>query len=195
MKILIDNGHGRETPGKCSPDGRFREYQYTREIAAAVVARLQALGHDAELLVPEFDDIPLKTRVRRVNRWCDRLGEDNVVLVSIHVDAAGSDFQWHTATGWSCYTSPGQTRADQLATSLYRAAKHYLPGHRLRTDYTDGDPDKESGFYVLTRTKCPAALTENGFQDSQESLRFLESPAGKKAIINLHVAGILGYLS
>ena len=56
------------------------------------------------------------------------------------------------------------------------------------------DP-KESVFYVLTRTKCPAALTENGFQDSQESLRFLESPVGKKAIINLHVAGILGYLS
>lgn len=26
MKILIDNGHGAETPGKCSPDGRLREY-------------------------------------------------------------------------------------------------------------------------------------------------------------------------
>ena len=37
MKILIDNGHGVNTPGKCSPDGVFREYKYTREIAAAVV--------------------------------------------------------------------------------------------------------------------------------------------------------------
>jgi N-acetylmuramoyl-L-alanine amidase len=33
MKILIDNGHGRDTAGKCSPDGHFREYQYNREIA------------------------------------------------------------------------------------------------------------------------------------------------------------------
>jgi len=33
MKILIDNGHGSNTPGKCSPDGRLREYSYTREIA------------------------------------------------------------------------------------------------------------------------------------------------------------------
>lgn len=24
MKILIDNGHGSNTPGKCSPDGRLR---------------------------------------------------------------------------------------------------------------------------------------------------------------------------
>ena len=95
MKILIDPGHGRNTPGKCSPDGRFREYQYTREIAAAVVARLQALGHDAEILVPEFEDIPLSERVRRVNAWCRRLGKDHVVLVSVRVDAAGSDGQRH----------------------------------------------------------------------------------------------------
>ena len=33
MKVLIDNGHGAETPGKRSPDGRLREYAYTREIA------------------------------------------------------------------------------------------------------------------------------------------------------------------
>ena len=37
MKILIDNGHGCNTPGKRSPDGRFREYAYTRYIAKAVV--------------------------------------------------------------------------------------------------------------------------------------------------------------
>ncbi|MCQ2117987.1 MAG: N-acetylmuramoyl-L-alanine amidase, partial [Bacteroidales bacterium] len=40
MKILIDNGHGLETPGKRSPDGSFREFAYTREIAARIVARL-----------------------------------------------------------------------------------------------------------------------------------------------------------
>lgn len=195
MKILIDNGHGRETPGKCSPDGHFREYQYNREIAAAVVAHLQYRDYNAELLVPEFEDIPLKERVKRVNRWCDKLGKDNVVLVSIHVDAAGADSQWHNATGWSCYTSPGQTRGDELATCLYRAAEKNLPGHKLRTDYSDGDPDKEACFYILKHTSCAAVLTENGFQDSRESLQFLESPEGKKAIVALHVAGILAFIS
>ena len=37
MKILIDNGHGENTPGKRSPDGRFREYKYNHEIARAAV--------------------------------------------------------------------------------------------------------------------------------------------------------------
>ena len=37
MKILIDNGHGIQTKGKRSPDGKFLEYAYTREIARRVV--------------------------------------------------------------------------------------------------------------------------------------------------------------
>ena len=53
MKILIDNGHGNNTPGKCSPDKRFREYAWNREIAARVVHDLRKKGYDAELLVPE----------------------------------------------------------------------------------------------------------------------------------------------
>lgn len=28
MKILLDNGHGENTPGKRSPDGKLREYLY-----------------------------------------------------------------------------------------------------------------------------------------------------------------------
>ena len=38
MKVLIDNGHGENTPGKRSPDGRLREWAYSREIADMVVA-------------------------------------------------------------------------------------------------------------------------------------------------------------
>ena len=59
MKILIDNGHGSNTPGKCSPDGRLREYSYTREIAGRVVFELRKLGIDAELVVKEEIDVPL----------------------------------------------------------------------------------------------------------------------------------------
>lgn len=194
MKILLDPGHGRNTPGKCSPDGSFREYQYTREIVAAVAARLHSLGHDADILVPEFEDIPLKERVKRVNKICNHLGKGNVILVSVHVDAAGSDGQWHNASGWSCYTSPGQTLGDELASCLYRAAEIHLLGHKLRTDYSDGDPDKEAGFYILRKTKCPAALVECGFMDNRESLQFIVSPEGRKANISVIVDGILKFL-
>ena len=37
MRILIDNGHGENTPGKRSPDGKLREWEYTRRIADMVI--------------------------------------------------------------------------------------------------------------------------------------------------------------
>ena len=67
MKILIDNGHGLNTSGKRSPDGTFREAIYNREIARKIVLNLVDRGYDAELLVPEDDDIALAERVSRVN--------------------------------------------------------------------------------------------------------------------------------
>ena len=212
MKILIDNGHGENTPGKRSPDGKFREYRYTREIAAEVVKQLKAQGYDAELLVPETTDIPLATRAKRANAWCDKLGSKNVCLVSIHCNAAGSG-TWKSAGGWAVYTSPGQTQGDVLATDLWNAAnealKNYIDtfpvmkeqGHYdskqkpMRADWSDGDPDYEANFYIIAKTKCPAALTESLFQDNKKDVEFLESAAGRKAIIDLHVNGIKKYVS
>ena len=68
MKILLDNGHGIDTPGKRSPDGLLREYAWNRLIASRIVTPLTDLGHDAALLVPEQEDIPLPERCRRVNQ-------------------------------------------------------------------------------------------------------------------------------
>ena len=115
--------------------------------------------------------------------------------MSIHVNAAGSGAMWHNATGWCAFTFPGHTESDKLATCLYKAAQKHLPGHRLRTDYSDGDPDLEKPFYILKHTYCAAVLTENGFMDCEVSLKFLESEEGKKAIVALHVEGIIDYVS
>ena len=96
MKVLVDNGHGADTPGKRSPDGRLKEYAYAREIASRVVNALAKNGVDASLLVEEENDIPLAERVRRANMY----NAKGTVLVSIHVNAAGSGSQWMAAKGW-----------------------------------------------------------------------------------------------
>lgn len=69
-----------------------------------------------------------------------------------------------------------------------------LPGHKLRKDYSDGDPDWESDFYILKNTLCGAALTENLFHDNSDDCLFLESDEGRRAIIALHVEGIVNYV-
>lgn len=196
-KILIDNGHGVTTPGKRSPEGgALREFRYCREIAAEVVRRLRTLGYDVELLVPEDADISLSERCARVNAVCDRVGAKNVCLVSIHNNAAGSGAAWMPARGWEAWTSKGKTGGDELAECLYDAAARHLPkGTKLRTDMADGDRDKEANFTILYRSKCPACLTENLFQDNKEDVEYLLSAAGREAITALHVDGITAYVS
>lgn len=192
MKILIDNGHGVDTAGKRSPDGSLREYKYAREIAEKVVSELKKRGFDAERIVKEENDISLSERCRRVNSICDRIGTKNVILVSIHCNAAGNGSQWMNARGWEAWTSVGQTAADKMADCLYKAAEE--TDFKIRKDTTDGDPDKEGHLYILKHTKCPAVLTENLFQDNKEDVAFLLSEAGKEAIVCLHVKGIINYL-
>ena len=194
MIILIDNGHGINTPGKCSPDGKYREFAFAREIAGMIRQQLTERGYDARLLVPETTDIPLTERARRANEICGRVGSSNVILISIHSNASGNG-SWMEARGWSAFTSRGKTKADELATFIYNEAVKNFAGHKVRTDYSDGDPDWEEGFYILRKTKCPAVLSENFFHDNREDVTFITSEQGKRAIVKTHVDGIINYIS
>ena len=194
MKILIDNGHGENTIGKRSPDGLFREYKYAREIAESIERELKTKGYDAERIVKETIDVTLEERVRRVNEVCERLGASNVVLVSIHCNAAGNG-DWKNARGWSAYTSKGKTKSDELATMLYGEAVHNFTGQTIRKDFSDGDPDWEESFYVLKKTKCPAVLTENFFMDNTQDVSYLLSLEGRTQIVKTHVDAIIKYVA
>ena len=87
-----------------------------------------------------------------------------------------------------------QCQSSQICSATYVAAQAHLPGKRLRTDYTDADPDLEADFYILRHTTAPAVLTENFFMDSHPDCTFLLSPEGQQAIVSLHVTGIINYL-
>lgn len=213
MKILIDNGHGVNTAGKCSPDRRLREYAWSREIARRLEKALRAEGYDAQRIVTEETDISLTERCRRANAIAAKVGTANCIFVSLHSNAAGGDGKWKTAGGWCVYTSPGKTKADSLATSLWNAANVVLKPYAdrfsvlqaqgaydsrqvpFRADWSDGDPDYEARFTVLTGTRCPAVLTESLFQDNKADVDFLLSEEGKQAIVKLHAEGIKNYIN
>lgn len=190
--ILIDNGHGFNTKGKRSPDGRLQEWAWTREIATMLVSALTANGFKAYLLVPEKTDISLSERVRRANQYCALHGRKNVLLISIHNNAAGADGQWHTASGWCGYVAPNASQESmRLAQTLYaEASARGLQGNRNvpHCKYWVGD------FYILKRTQCLAVLTENLFQDNRTDVEWLLSSLGKQAIVQLHLEGIKKHL-
>ena len=187
--IILDNGHGLETPGKCSPDGLFKEYQWCRDFVKLLKSRLEYWGYKVIELVPEKEDISLTARANRANEIYTL--HNSCILISIHNNAAGDGSKWYNATGWEAYTSPGNTRSDRLAEILYEEAE--LKGLKVRKDTSDMDADKEANFTILTKTKCPAVLTENMFMDSKKDLEFLNSEDGVKTLIDIHLNAVRRY--
>lgn len=192
MVILADAGHGVDTLGKRSPDGRLREYKYAREIAAEVVKRLKTMDYNAQLLVTEENDISLGTRCRRVNDVCKHFGANNVIVISIHCNAAGADGKWHDARGWqACVSLNASAKSKQLACHLFDAAQ--AQGLKMRSP-RPGQKWWQQNLAICRDTNCPSVLTENLFQDNKEDVDYLLSDKGREAIINLHVNGIINYI-
>lgn len=194
MLILIDPGHGINTPGKRSPDGKFLEYLWNRQIADLLLDRFMIMGIDASLVVTETNDISLATRVQRVNKVCSKVGASNVILLSIHSNAAGDGSKWMSAQGWSCYTSNGETKSDMIAECLYDAFEAEFAEKKIRKDMSDGDRDWEENFYVLAKSKCPAVLLENYFYDNRDECAWLLKDETKERIADAIVKGIVQYI-
>lgn len=193
MKILLDPGHGKNTPGKRSPvweDGsQLFEWEFTRDICRRIECRLTRLKIPSEIIVKEAIDISLPVRAKRVNEIYAK--DKDCFLISVHGNAVDEG----QGEGWEVWTSPGPTEGDKIATFLFAAARSVLYGCKMRSDYSDGDSDKESKFYILSKTKCPAVLTENLFYTDPDECKFMASDFGRELIAKLHVFGIESYLN
>jgi N-acetylmuramoyl-L-alanine amidase len=194
LVVILDNGHGENTKGKCSPDKRLLEWDWTREISSRLHNLLVMNGIDTILLVPEDKDILLSERVKRekkITKEAKKAGKETC-LISIHINAAGGDGKWKTATGWSGWIAQDASeKSKQLAQLLYEQAEEFgLQGNRCvpSTKYWTAN------FTICTDTSCPAVLTENLFQDNKEEVDFLLSEEGKQIIIDLHYNAIKKYI-
>lgn len=188
MIILLDNGHGYNTEGKRSPiwgDGtQLLEYEFNRDVVRRIKTKLDLFGIENVVLVPESYDVSLGERCRRANSIYDN--RKDAILISVHANAGGG-------TGWEAWTSVGKTKSDDYAEILYETASEYFKEWKIRKDLSDGDSDKESQFYILKNTKCPAVLTENFFMDTEKDCRFIMSNIGRDSIADMHVSAILKF--
>lgn len=186
--VIVDNGHGVETKGKRSPDGRHREFQWCRKAARRLVEELKCKGIDAALLVPEETDVPLRERCRRASVLSEGR---RAVLVSVHNNAAGDGSCWKEARGWSAFVAPNASESSRrLAALLFRRARSAgILGNRA----TPPCGYWTANLAICRDTPCPAVLTENMFQDNRADVDFLASEEGLSTIVNLHVEAIKEY--
>lgn len=193
LAVILDNGHGSNTPGKCSPDKRLREYAYCREIVKRIAGKLQVEGIPHYVLVPEEQDVSLAERCRRANKYhTQQMGKGiSTILISVHNNAAGNS-GWHKASGWSGWVYPkSSAKSRRLAQLLYKECEERgLKGNRC----VPKEKYWEANFYILKNTIMPAVLTENLFQDNKEEVDWMLTEAGMNTLADLHVAGIKSYI-
>jgi N-acetylmuramoyl-L-alanine amidase len=182
MKIILDSAHGIDTPGKRSPDGKFREYKWSREIILRITEKLDENKIDYALTVTGDYEPGLRERVRRTNNL-SALVDDDAIFISIHCNAAGDGSNWMKARGFSIWTSRGKTNADKYAEIIYDEFEKEFPELPLRSDYSDGDADYESNFAVLM-CRIPAVLLEVLFQDNKQDVEVLQSEDFKERFVN-----------
>lgn len=165
LKIVIDAGHGYNTPGKRSPDG-MREYEFNREVALAMKQELETYEGVQILFTHSEDrDVPLTERTNRANEWRAD------VFVSIHANAYMGEMGNHGGIDTFIDDSnPAGARA--LATVVQR--------NLIEATGLANRGVKTADFHVLRETKMTAILIEHGFMDSYTDLPKLKSPEYRK---------------
>lgn len=178
MILFLDAGHGGLSP-QCSyttfPDKCFRHIKgdfhnglwfyegvSNRNIAEMLYIKLTALKSLKVLKTYHpYKDTPLKTRTLFANTEYQKRKE-RALFLSLHSDAS----KGHNASGFTVYTSPGQTSSDPIGTIIFDNVKEEFGKEiKYRTDTIDGDHDKEEKFHVLQKTNMSAVLLEWLFFD------------------------------
>jgi N-acetylmuramoyl-L-alanine amidase len=191
--VFLDNGHGINTKGKCSPCKTLCEWNYCREIVKRIKEQLDQLGVEYFEVTPEDKDISLSERVKRINNKYSELKANGYAccLISIHLNAAKSDGKWHNASGFSVWISKNASNnSKKLATIIHKEAMHEgLSGNR----WYPTEKYFVQNWTILYKSYCPAILSENLFMDNVSDKNYLLSEDGKETITRIHLNTILKY--
>ena len=190
MKVVIDPGHaGRNTdPGAVNAKTGLQEADIALVISRLVENYLLNVGYEVKLTRTEWeqeetDDLSYRTAL--ANDW----GAD--IFISLHCNSAANQ----SAEGYEVWTSPGNTLGDKLATRIYGQIAAEFPDRAGRTDYSDGDPDKESRFYVLVHTDAPACLVEMAFISNDAEAALLVDAAWQDRYARAIARGVTDYFA
>ena len=190
MKVVIDPGHaGRNIdPGAVNGSTGLQEADVALVISRQVANYLLNVGYEVKQTRTEWeqeetDDLSYRTAL--ANDW----GAD--IFISLHCNSAANQ----SAEGYEVWTSPGNTLGDKLATCIYGQIAAEFPDRAGRTDYSDGDPDKESRFYVLVHTDAPACLVEMAFISNDAEAALLADAAWQDRYARAIALGVTDYFA
>lgn len=196
--VVLDLGHGgllgdgsyTTAPAKMwtFPNGEISyEGVINRKFGKIIGDKLSERGVDVQYTVDPSDptDVSLRERVE----FSKTFSKTDAIFVSVHCNAFNT-----SANGTEIYTTVGQTKSDILATYIIESVKDCCPELKMRLDFSDGDADKESQFYVIRKTPLYAVLLECLFFDHWESYLLTKDDDFVNRFCEATVDGIMNFL-
>lgn len=187
VTIILDAGHGKETPGKrWEFNGKtLYEWQYSRELSKRIKLTCDQLGIKCIQSNTDDSDPSPATRANNINKIVRQESEKGrqCLMISLHGNASAK----HDATGWEVFSTVGTTNSDKFANLMCKHFSIIFPKERLRGH-------KEKNYTILYKCACPCVLTENFFYDYKHDFDIMMSEQGLQKITDLHIAAICDYI-
>ena len=179
MKVFINPGHCvLNDPGAIGING-LKEADVSKSIGNFLSHELEVLGYETKLCQNDS----LEEVCKQANDW------DADLFISIHCNAEHNP----QAYGTEIWTYHGESLSDKAATEVMNSMSYAFPDLFIRSDFSDGDVDKEAGFYVLKHTVMPAILIETAFISNPYEELFLASSTNQQYIAIAIADGISNF--
>jgi N-acetylmuramoyl-L-alanine amidase len=196
LHVIIDAGHGWNTPGKNSDDAHYidnnnqgriidttlREFEYNETIANKLamllhLSFLQGNPISYSFTAQEHYDVSLVERVKRANKlYAQYKNTHRVIFLSIHANAFGNK----AARGHSVHIAKQCSKTSKRFAELVDIGLTYLNDVFKTGIYSRGV--LRDNFYVIKNTHCPAILVESAFMTNPEDLKWLLDENYRNAI-------------
>jgi len=181
--LILDDGHGMETPGKRTPkfaDGHFtHENEFNRAVIDLLEADALRLGFKTLQVAPGDNNVPLQTRTDKANAahaaYKKQLGSALIggkpisLFISEHYNAILNTFEGNSAEGVETFCFKFGGESELLARLIHK--------HILRGTVQKNRGVKMGDLHVLRETNMPAVLIEAGFMDDPREAVLMTSAA------------------
>ena len=170
LQVVVDAGHGGTDPGAVSSSG-VREKDLTLMISQYMLEEFQKRGIPVTLIRGTDETI---SPTERVNRVLAAYGDNpNVVVISNHINAAGSGIQGAEGAEVIYALRDNSNLASNILTALGNA------GQKMRKFYQRRLPsDTSKDYYFMHRNtgrKTHPVIVEYGFIDNPEDLAKIQN--------------------
>lgn len=171
MRIVLDAGHGANTPGKRTPKFSDGTFMHEHEFNNAVVKKLKPmLEKYFEILVVSDDvaDVPMSERVKKERQFKANL------FLSVHANALTGNFETSKGKGIESFYNKGSVKGEAYC-KIIHAGLIKDTGLHDRTAKSAPGPLYPTSLYMLKNTYAPAVLVECGFMDNLKEAELLRS--------------------